>query len=292
MDVLFTLDIAQWQHNFAKEQQEQALDALEAGKILYFPKLNFALNPTEQKFLSPYYLDPKAKNISFNRNRHEIKGTACAPADQAQISALMQRYADASEHLIHTLLPKYSLDIQIGRTSLRPIEVTGRVASYRKDDTRLHVDAFPATPNQGRRILRVFTNINPEGKDRVWRVGERFEEVVTQFYPKINPPFPITAKILKLLRLTRGYRTAYDHYMLQIHNSMKADMNYQQMANQVELRLPPGSTWIVYTDRVSHAAMSGQHLLEQTFYLPVAAMRYPERSPLRILEQKVGKSLQ
>lgn len=292
MDVLYTLDIMHWQHNFSSEQQHQAIDALEAGKIIYFPTLNFALDETEQKYLSPFYLDPKAKNISFNQKKHELKGTACNPADQVRIADLLQRYAVAAEHLLHALMPKYSLDLQIGRTSLRPIEITGRVTSYRKDDTRLHVDAFPATPNQGRRILRVFSNVNPEGKDRVWRVGEKFEEVVTQFYPKINAPLPGSAKLLELLRLTRGYRTPYDHYMLKIHNSMKADMNYQQTAKQVELRLPPGSTWIVYTDRVSHAAMSGQHLLEQTFYLPVAAMRYPERSPVRILEQKAGKSLQ
>jgi len=37
--------------------------------------------------------------------------------------------------------------------------------------------------------------------------------------------------------------------------------------------------------------MSGQFAFEQTFYLPVAAMNDPERSPLRILERMVGHSL-
>jgi hypothetical protein len=40
-----------------------------------------------------------------------------------------------------------------------------------------------------------------------------------------------------------------------------------------------------------HAALGGQHLLEQTFHLPVAAMRHPERSPLRILERLYQRPL-
>jgi len=48
--------------------------------------------------------------------------------------------------------------------------------------------------------------------------------------------------------------------------------------------LRPSFTWIVFTDRVMHAALAGQFLLEQTFYLPVAAMRDASRAPLRILE--------
>lgn len=44
---------------------------------------------------------------------------------------------------------------------------------------------------------------------------------------------------------------------------------------------PAHSTWLVFTDHVSHAALSGQFLLEQTFYLPVDAMVAPEKSPLK-----------
>ena len=37
--------------------------------------------------------------------------------------------------------------------------------------------------------------------------------------------------------------------------------------------------------------MSGQHSLDQTFYLPVEAMNDPSRSSLRILERLTGKAL-
>jgi hypothetical protein len=79
--------------------------------------------------------------------------------------------------------------------------------------------------------------------------------------------------------------------MLGIHDRMKADENYQSDAPQTNLAVPPGTTWVCYTDSVSHAAMSGQFAFEQTFYLPVAAMKDPERSPLRVLERLLHRKL-
>jgi hypothetical protein len=37
--------------------------------------------------------------------------------------------------------------------------------------------------------------------------------------------------------------------------------------------------------------MSGQFAFEQTFYLPVNPMQYPERTPLRISERLAGRRL-
>jgi hypothetical protein len=37
--------------------------------------------------------------------------------------------------------------------------------------------------------------------------------------------------------------------------------------------------------------MAGQYQLEQTFLLPVEAMRAPEASPLRVLERLKGRPL-
>ena len=44
---------------------------------------------------------------------------------------------------------------------------------------------------------------------------------------------------------------------------------------QTPIDFPAGSTWIAFTDCVSHAAMAGQFRLEQTFLLPVDAMLQP-----------------
>lgn len=160
-----------------------------------------------------------------------------------------------------------------------------------KDDTRLHVDAFPATPNQGKRILRVFSNINPSGTPRVWHLGEPFEEVVKHFLPTLRKPWFGVRTLLSLLKITKTYRSLYDHYMLMLHDEMKKSEDYQNKVKKTIMAFPAGSTWIVMTDAVSHAALSGQFLLEQTFYLPVAKMNQPEHSPLKTLEHYLKRSL-
>jgi len=79
--------------------------------------------------------------------------------------------------------------------------------------------------------------------------------------------------------------------MLQLHDRMKADEEFQRASPQTGVDFPSGSTWLAFTDQVSHAAMSGQYQLEQTFLLPVEAMNEPERSPLRVLERVKGRPL-
>lgn len=291
MQAIETLAITDWFTPLTNEQQKQAIDLIENGKIIFLPELPFKLTSMEQRFLSPNYVDPKTKNISYDIRKHTIRGVQGSPNDKEQMLAMMKRFAMQARHLVTQLFPHYQHALQQARTSFRPVEISNRKTSYRKDDKRLHVDAFPANPNQGKRILRVFSNINPHGEDRVWRVGEPFIEVAKQFLPKIGKPLPGSAKLLHLLKITKSRRTHYDHLMLQIHDRMKADENYQKNAQQCEIRFPPNSTWIVQTDQVSHAAMSGQYLLEQTFYLPVDAMHDSNRSPLRILEQLVGHPL-
>jgi hypothetical protein len=205
---------------------------------------------------------------------------------------MIHRFSESAQLLMQQALPAYTDQIQLGRTSFRPIEIAGRIPpSFRKDDTRLHVDAFPSSPNQGKRILRVFTNINPNNQARVWRVGEPFETVAQRFLPTVRKPWPARSALLKALRITRGYCTEYDYTMLQIHNNMKGDVHYQNNVVHSEIRFAPNTSWIVQTDHVSHAAMAGQHVLEQTFYLPIEAMICPELSPLKTLEKLTGRAL-
>ena len=204
---------------------------------------------------------------------------------------MMERYASSSLTLMRQLLSPYASTVQQGRTSFRPVEVAGRETSWRKDDTRLHVDSFPSSPTGGRRILRLFTNVHPQGRTRTWRLGESFEGVARRYLPSLHRPMPGSCELLHLLRITKGRRTAYDHFMLQLHDRMKADTKYQAEVEQRTHEFPPGQTWLVFTDQVSHAAMAGQYLFEQTFYLPVAGMTDPAKSPLRVLERLMRREL-
>ncbi|KTC86394.1 Kdo hydroxylase family protein [Legionella brunensis] len=272
------------------EAKQQALVSLEAGQVIYLPFYSFPLDANEQdQLLSDKILDGKHKNLSFDYQTKKLGGIDSHPDNSALIVLLksfMQRYAEFAKELLINMLPEYENGLLWGRTSYRPAEIKGRSSSRRKDDTRLHVDSFPATPVNGQRILRVFTNINPYGEPRVWHLGEPFDRAVARFSSSIPPYSRTIAKLLQLIKVTKTLRSAYDHYQLNLHDSMKLDEGYQRTVNKQRIEFPAHSTWVVFTDQVSHAALSGQFLLEQTFYLPVHTMSNPELSPLKHWERE------
>jgi hypothetical protein len=137
----------------------------------------------------------------------------------------------------------------------------------------------------------VFSNINPEGAPRVWRVGEDFETMARRFLPAAHEGSRAWAQALRALGITKSVRSRYDGLMLSLHDGAKRDDGYQRSSAQTEIRFPAGSTWICYTDQVMHAALAGQYVLEQTLHLDVDAMVVPERSPLRVLERLRGRAL-
>ncbi|WP_116138701.1 Kdo hydroxylase family protein [Trinickia diaoshuihuensis] len=265
--------------------------ALETGKVLYFPNLRFAIEGGETALLDPALADPKRKNISLDPNGGALHGVAGDAVTQSAVRALVARYQTQARMLVDCLVPEYRDALRPAPTSLRLMRVETRHTSWRKDDSRLHVDAFPSRPNRGERIMRVFANVNPRGEPRVWRVGEPFEQVARRFLPQIKRQVPGSAWLLNALQITKSPRSAYDHLMLNLHDSMKADLEYQKSCQQETIPFPPGSTWICFSDQTSHAAMSGQFMLEQTFFLPVRAMVQPECAPLGILERLEGRAL-
>src|SRR2546423_12437877 len=117
------------------------------------------------------------------------------------LRAMLSRFSDEAHGFVELTCPQYGPRLVRGRTSFRPVEIAGRPTSWRKDDTRLHIDSFPATPVHGRRILRLFTNVNPDGRPRTWRIGEDFESVAQRFAPALKRPAPGAAALLRLLRI-------------------------------------------------------------------------------------------
>lgn len=264
---------------------------LEEGGLLRFPQLPFVLTAEEQALLTPALLAPGKKNVSYDLSRDRLAGVAGDEATRKLMHGAIRRYAEQSGALVEALFPHYRGQLLDGRTSFRPAEIEGRVSSPKKDDTRLHVDAFPATPVQGKRLLRVFSNVNPNGRARHWRTGEPFVDVAKHFASKLSPRSSVQRRLMQAVKITKSYRTAYDDLMLQMHDAMKLDPAYQSSVKAEHIHFQPGETWIVFTDSVSHAAHSGQFLMEQTFYLPADAMLDPEQSPLRQLEKIKGRAL-
>lgn len=288
--MLQELLVPTWDYPFTPLEGETNTTWIENGDILYLPQLSFILKSTEKSLLSPAVLDKQAKNISFNPATGRLKGIS-RKANQSLLTCLMERFAETSQQFVENLLPHYRGSLEIGRTSFRPVEVLGRESSPLKDDTRIHVDAFSATPNQGKRILRVFCNINPNGMSRLWQVGEPFQKVVNQFASFLRPPLFGSRRLLAWLKMTKSYRSLYDHYMLMLHDEMKMNHTYQGIVKKTNVYFAAGSTWVVMTDCVSHAALTGQYMLEQTFYLPPEKMQDPKKSPLFILEEALKEKL-
>jgi len=265
-------------------------EALEAGDVLVFPHLAFDVTDAELRLFSAD-LVAASKTVSFDPHTDRLGGTSLDGHDRVILHGLIARFSGAASTFVRRLLPEYSDRIAVARASFRPVEIAGRESSWRKDDTRLHIDSFPSTPVRGQRILRVFTNVNPHGRPRSWRIGEDFESVAHRFAGQLRMPLPGAGTWLRVLHVTKSRRSRYDALMLQLHDRMKADIAYQAAVPQAPIDFQPGSTWMAFTDQVSHAAMAGQYQLEQTFLVPVEAMLHGDRSPLRILERLVGRSL-
>ena len=264
--------------------------AVEAGKLLYFPALSFALESRELDLFRPDIRHRKSRNISLGVDG-KIKGAAASTEECQQLQLMMTRFRRDAQQLVSSLLPVCAPCLILSATSFRPADVVGRKQSLRADDRLLHVDAFPSRPNRGMRILRVFSNVNPHGQPRVWRVGEPFEHLAQRFLPRARPYSRWQARLLHAVGITKSLRSEYDHLMLQLHDAMKADQEYQRTGPQTEIPFAPGSTWVCYSDQAAHAVKSGQYLLETTFHLLPQHQYNVSASPLGILTRLTGRQL-
>jgi hypothetical protein len=289
-DVLEPLPITAWHGPFDAALRQRALTALEHGRVLLLD-LPFPIAADEADLLRPDVAGAERKNVSFDPGAGRLGNIALAPGEARRLKALLRRFAADSARLLGDLLPGYAAALEQARTSFRPNEIAGRSYSPRHDDRRLHIDAFPSRPLRGKRILRLFNNVAPDGAVRAWRVGEPFEPYAQRFLPQAGRPLPGSAWLLERLGITKGRRSAYDHIMLGLHDRGKLDAAYQATAPRADVSFASGTTWLCFTDQVLHAALAGHCALEQTFHVPVSAMADPALAPLRVLERLTARNL-
>lgn len=275
---------------------------LEAGNILLFPRTPFAFPDDDLKFLLGRKQTDATfhKNIAYRPAEKRITGLdkSAAGPEVDRLRAIVAAYSQRSTQFLRELLPPYAGKWKLDFASYRPLEEKGRPARLRARNDLPHVDAFPTRPTNGDRILRVFTNINP-AQNRVWITSQNFDVVGPRFAKMIGvPQRPSSNAFAKTLRgiaraahLPGANRSPYDDFMHRCHNAMKENGEFQQSCPKQRWEFPPHSTWIVFTDFVSHAVLQGQYALEQTFIISRDAMVKPELSPLRILESLVGYPL-
>jgi len=274
---------------------------LEAGNILYFPRTPFDFPEDDVRFLLSRKQTDTAfhKNIAYRPAVDRITGIEDSSGpDVDRLRAIVRGYSQHSARFLDSLLTPYAGKWKLDYASYRPLEERGRPARLRARNDLPHVDAFPTRPTNGDRILRLFTNINP-AQNRVWITSQTFDVIAPVFartiglprQPGTNPLARAFRSIAKAAHLPGAERSPYDTFMHSCHNAMKENGEFQEKCPKQRWEFPPQSTWIVFTDFVSHAVLEGQYALEQTFIVSRRAMVRPEISPLKILEGLAGYPL-
>ncbi len=267
---------------------------LESGQIAFFPKTPFSLNEQDLLFLLAQKQEDASyhKNIAYRPEKHKVTG--CESKDKERLANILGDFYKQARDFLNTNLSEYS-NAKDDFGSFRPIQEDGRKMRLRARNDLIHVDSFSTRPVYGARILRVFFNINPT-EDRVWRTSENFRELLHRFKEEMRPkpsmkvsPQKQGRGLLKEIAAILGIRnnsdSPYDSWMLNFHNFLKENEQFQKSCAKDEWKFPPGSTWAVFTDGVSHSVISGQFVLEQTFIIPQSDFVRPECAPINVLKQ-------
>jgi hypothetical protein len=271
---------------------------LEQGQILFFAQPPFPFSKEDAGFLihQPQAGSRLHKNISYRPEKDIMRGFGGDPADEGRAQRVLRTYCSEVTRFVLNLLAPYAGTMQRDYASFRPLEEEGRDLPLHKRNDLLHVDAFPSRPTHGGRILRVFTNLNPN-KGRVWLTGERFPGLAKRYAQRAGLESIVrsgarrqTLHLLHAVGIPVPDRSAYDEFMLRFHDFLKENSDFQQ-AEKERIEFPPMSTWLVFTDGVPHAALSGQFAMEQTFIVPREALVSPSDSPIGVLEAICGRKM-
>jgi hypothetical protein len=256
---------------------------LEAGDILYFPQTPIQFRAEDLSFLLGRQQTGSTlhKNIAYKPNLDSVSGLDAGTAGAAelkQLQTIMRQYSQDVTRFLTGFLSPYQGRWQLDYASFRPQEEEGRDLPLRRRNDLLHTDAFPTRPTYGARILRFFNNIHPT-RTRDWVVSDPFSLLAPRYAPEeISLPAAVSSagRALRALANTAGLGHA-------IPSQAECRKEY--------LQFPTGSSWMVYTDMVPHAVLSGQYALEQTFLVDHRAMVAPESSPLSVLEAMTHSAL-
>ncbi|MDA1063392.1 MAG: Kdo hydroxylase family protein [Proteobacteria bacterium] len=278
-------------------------DALEQGKIVkFFPcpiQLPSADNLHTLRTELPKQL--KLKNVSYHPEADKVTGLdENSPIGELAHEVLSSHRNRVTEFL-QVVMPTLSRNIKVGTCSFRPIEEKGRNLKPHASNELVHIDAGAYGATNGDQILRFFVNVNP-AVDRIWASKGDFPALFEEFgreaglYDSLSPS--LQRGMLGKLRtsLLNGLAGAglpmapmldsspYDRVMRKFHNYMKDTPEFQQItAGHQTFRFQPFSAWMVLTDMVSHASVSGQHALVYTGLLKLEDCRLPELAPFNIL---------
>jgi len=295
---------------FTKAQIAQAgptdiSDEVERGRIVVFPECPIALaSPEDLSFLReemPKVL--RLKNISYHPESDRIIGIKGQREVVARAHEILKAHSQRVQSFLGKTIPSLASGWMIGTSSFRPMQERGRHLSAHASNELVHVDAGAYGATHGDRIIRFFVNVNPV-EDRVWNTKGAFPELHTRYGAQAgvgrrngNGGY-LEEGIFDRLRTATVRAMAavvppaklldsspYDRAMRRFHNYMKDTPEFQSTSEgHQEFRFKPFWAWMVFTDMVSHACISGQHAFVDTFVVPLKNCRLQEMAPINILK--------
>jgi 3-deoxy-D-manno-oct-2-ulosonic acid (Kdo) hydroxylase len=277
---------------------------LERGEVIAFPQAPFALPQSDDlAFLMQQESGGLShKNISYNPETGKTTGFVRQGDVQAdRLRDLLAAFSRAVSGWVALALPAYHSPVgqarvsgcQADRASFRPEEeATRRLRQTARNDL-LHIDAYPNRPSWGRRILRVYANVNPT-ESRVWAMSESFPQLLRRFGSAVGLPTGqrqegstwlehLGQGVLNLFRAGQPRRSEYDAFMLRLHDFLKKNDAYQERAPKKLWTFPPGSAWMTFTDGCAYAELRGRYALEHSFFIDQHVLILPDESPASLL---------
>jgi hypothetical protein len=261
-------------------------ESLERNELISIPVSPFPL-PTgdERGFLLGQTTPHGRKDLSFDPQTGMLGGSRTASAVQQRLAAILTAFSEAATAWLTSTFPAYAGGLVKDRVTLRTQEEATRALRLTSRNDLLHIDNFPTRPTNGRRILRVYTNINPTDP-QVWAISERFGQLVARYAARRRIPdrsieewLSPSKSLVQMFGIGRG-RSNYDAWMSRLHHFLKQDEAFQIHAPRRLIAFPPGAMWALFSDGLAHAQLRGQFALEHSFFVCPECLVCPEEWPV------------
>lgn len=264
-------------------------ERLEHDEVASFPVAPFPLPRDDDRafLLRQSSAGPTHKSIHFDPHTGRLTGHARAGSEgeRQRLCRLLASFAEDVSAWMVEALPSYRGGLASDRVSYRPEEEATRPSRPNARNDLLHIDAFPNRPARGRRILRVFANLDPV-ESRVWATADPLPRLLARLPDDWTRPGWMQGlgdRLLALLRSGKHRPAASDRLMRRLHDRLKADHDFQQRSPRRLWRFPPGSAWLAMTDGCCYAELRGRHILEASYFVAPAVLRCPDLAPAVLL---------
>lgn len=289
---------------FDDASPDEIENAMERSEVVFFERCPVELpSEADLELLRSAGSGPlRAKNVSYHPESDSVPRFDASPQIKARVEDVLRTHGRRVERFLARTLPDLVPGWSLGTTSFRPVEERGRGLAPRSSNELVHIDAGAYGATNGARILRFFVNVHPS-RDRVWGTKGSFHDLMSRHEalwraargkhdrvslrrgPMDNMFSSTIRKLSSVYPLARVIDSSpYDRAMRRIHNYMKEREQFRDgKADYREIRFPPMSAWMVFTDGVSHSVLEGQHALVTTALIPLENCRIPELAPYYVL---------